>query len=51
MAFFSMLSPWLVGFGNEDPKWTFAIYMLSCLNLSIVQKYFKSFPWSNNNAA
>lgn len=36
MACFSMLSPWLAGFGNEDPKWTFAIYILSSLNLNIV---------------
>lgn len=43
MACFSMLFPWLVGFGNEHPKWTFAIYILSCLHLSIVQNISKAF--------
>lgn len=43
MACFSMLSPWLAGFGNEDPKWTFAIYILSCLNLSIAHNISKAF--------
>lgn len=43
MACFSMLSPWLIGFGNEHPKGTFAIYTLSCLNLSIVQNISKAF--------
>lgn len=43
MACFSMLFPWLVGFGNEDPKWTFAISILSCLHLSIVQNISKAF--------
>lgn len=42
MACFSVLSPWLVGFGNEDPKWTFAIYVLPFLNLYVMQNISKA---------